>query len=165
MISLSGITLEIQEAWECNMYTSHPPSMWGRVKLQYCNRIHLSNHRSRSSHRRCSVKELILKISQISQKNTCVEVFILWSCESKTYKFIKKRLQHRCFPVNFAKFLRTHILKKTCFCRKHISYNTSHKFWNQSLSSSIINVVPKYLRQFLGTSFGVATLPVYCNIE
>ena len=26
--------------------------------------------------------------------------------------FIKKRLQHRCFPVNIAKFLRTPILKK-----------------------------------------------------
>ena len=29
----------------------------------------------------------------------------------------------------------------------------------------IINVVCKYLRQFLGTSFGVATLPICCNIE
>ena len=29
----------------------------------------------------------------------------------------------------------------------------------------IINVVCKYLRQFLDTSFGVATLPIYCNIE
>ena len=29
----------------------------------------------------------------------------------------------------------------------------------------IFNVVCKYLRQYLGTSFGVATLPIYCNIE
>ena len=29
----------------------------------------------------------------------------------KIYKFIKKRLQHRCFPVNIVKFLRTPILK------------------------------------------------------
>ena len=29
----------------------------------------------------------------------------------------------------------------------------------------IINVVCKYLRQFLGTSFAVAALPIYCNIE
>ena len=28
--------------------------------------------------------------------------------------FIKKRLQHRCFPVKFAKFLRTHFLKNSC---------------------------------------------------
>ena len=29
----------------------------------------------------------------------------------------------------------------------------------------IINVVCKYLRQFRDTSFSVATLPIYCNIE
>ena len=28
--------------------------------------------------------------------------------------FIKKRLQHKCFPVSIAKFLRTFILKKIC---------------------------------------------------
>ena len=50
------------------------------------------NHRDllglfRSSHRRCSVKKGFIK------------------------DFIKKRLQHWCFPVKFAKFLRTSILK------------------------------------------------------
>ena len=29
----------------------------------------------------------------------------------------------------------------------------------------IINVVCKCLRHFLGTSFGVAALPIYCNSE
>ena len=33
---------------------------------------------------------------------------------SKARNFIKIRLQHRCFPVNFAKFLRTPILKNIC---------------------------------------------------
>ena len=28
--------------------------------------------------------------------------------------FTKKRLQHRCFPVNIVKFLRTPILKNIC---------------------------------------------------
>ena len=32
----------------------------------------------------------------------------------KTWISIKKRLQHRCFPVNIAKFLRTSILKNIC---------------------------------------------------
>ena len=32
----------------------------------------------------------------------------------KTCNFLKKRLQHRCFPVNIAKFLRTLILMKIC---------------------------------------------------
>ena len=42
--------------------------------------------------------------------------------------------------------------------------NTSCKFWDPS-PSPIIIVVCKYLRQFLGTIFGVVTLPIYCNIE
>ena len=44
---------------------------------------------------RCSVKKVFLKIMQNSQENICVWVFI------------KKRFQHRCFPVNFEKFLGT----------------------------------------------------------
>ena len=47
---------------------------------------------SRSSHRRYSVKEDIFK----------------------NLNFIKKRLQHRCFRVKFAKFLKTPILKNIC---------------------------------------------------
>ena len=42
--------------------------------------------------------------------------------------------------------------------------NTSHIFWDQS-PSPVINVASKCLRQFLDTSFGVATLPMICNIE
>ena len=41
---------------------------------------------------RCSVKKVFLKVLQNSQENTCARV-------SDT----KKRLWHRCFPVNFAK--------------------------------------------------------------
>ena len=44
------------------------------------------------------------------------------------------------------------------------SHNTSHKFWDQSLSCHV-NIVCKYLRQFLDTSFGVAILPICCNID
>ena len=34
--------------------------------------------------------------------------------KSKACSFIKQRLQHRCFPENIAKFLRTPILKNNC---------------------------------------------------
>ena len=54
-------------------------------------------------------KKKFLKISQISQKNTCVGI-----SGFQAYKFIKKRHQHRCFPVKFAKFLRAPILKNIC---------------------------------------------------
>ena len=48
----------------------------------------------KNSHWRCSLKKLFLKISQYLQE--------------------KKRLQHRSFPVNIAKFLRKSILKSIC---------------------------------------------------
>ena len=42
------------------------------------------------------MKKGVLEISQNSQEKTCTRVTLL-----------KKRLWHKCFPVNFAKFLRT----------------------------------------------------------
>ena len=32
----------------------------------------------------------------------------------KPCNFVKKRLQHKCFPMNIAKFLRTPLLKNIC---------------------------------------------------
>ena len=55
-------------------------------------------------------KKVILKILEISQENTCVGVFLIKSVKN----FVKKRLQHSCSPVKFAKFLRTPILKNKC---------------------------------------------------
>ena len=51
-------------------------------------------------------KKLLLKILQYSQENTYVGV-----------SFIKRRLQHRWFPVNIAKCLRTPILMNSYECR------------------------------------------------
>ena len=50
----------------------------------------------RSSRLGVFCKKVFLEISQNSQENTCTRV-----C------FLIKKLWHRCFPVNFAKFLRT----------------------------------------------------------
>ena len=53
---------------------------------------------------RCSSKQVILKIPQYSQESTVFESL----CNKVALKFfIKKRLQHRYFPVNIAKILRT----------------------------------------------------------
>ena len=58
----------------------------------------------RSSDWRCAIKKPVLKNLAISTGNTCVGGSFL--------KTFKKRLQHRCFPVNFAKYLTLLILKK-----------------------------------------------------
>ena len=56
--------------------------------------------------RRCSVKKMFLEISQNSQENTCARVSFSIKLQGPA-TLLKKRLWHRCFPVNFAKFLRT----------------------------------------------------------
>ena len=59
---------------------------------------------------KCSVKKVFLKISQIHRKTHVFEFLFNEVAGLGAGSFIKKRLQHRCFPVNFAKFVRTPIL-------------------------------------------------------
>ena len=61
----------------------------------------------RNSHWRCSVEKVFLTFFQISQEDTCVGVSLIKIVKN----FIKKRLQHWCFPVKFKKCLRTPILQ------------------------------------------------------
>ena len=65
----------------------------------------------RNSCRRCCMGKLFLKILQYPQETPALESIFkkiadLWTCN-----FIKKRPQHRCFPVNIAKTLILPILK------------------------------------------------------
>ena len=48
-----------------------------------------------------------------SQENTCARVSFLIKLQAPPATLLKKRLWHRCFPVNFAKFLRTPFSKNT----------------------------------------------------
>ena len=63
----------------------------------------------KSSLRRCSLKKGVLRnFVKFTGKHLC---------QSLTYvrpkALLKKRLWFRCFPANFAKFLRTHFLQNT----------------------------------------------------
>ena len=82
---------------------------------------------TRTSRRRCSVKKLFLEILQNSQENTCARVSFLKKLQPLVCNFIKKkRLWHRCFPVNFAKFLKHVFLQNTssgCFWNNHSYYS------------------------------------------
>ena len=57
--------------------------------------------------RRCSVKIVFLKISQNSPENTCTGVSFLIKLQAAPATLLKKRFRYRCFPVNFAKILKT----------------------------------------------------------
>ena len=53
------------------------------------------------------MKKVFLEISENSQENTCATVSFLIKLQAARATLLKKRLWHRYFPVNFAKFLRT----------------------------------------------------------
>ena len=90
--------------------------MWEKLRdiglkfHSYSQKFKLSLTLDRSSHQRCSTNKAVLKNSAIfTGKHLC------WF---QACIFIKKRLQHRCFPVNTAEFLGTPILKTSangCF--------------------------------------------------
>ena len=60
---------------------------------------------------RCSVKKVFLEISQNSLEGTCVRFSFLIKLQASGLQLsLKKQLRHRCFPINFLKFLRTPFL-------------------------------------------------------
>ena len=69
---------------------------------------------SKISHHRCSVKKDILrKFTKFTGKHLRQSLFFN-KVAGTACNFIKKRPWHRCFPVNFAKFLRTAFSQDTC---------------------------------------------------
>ena len=68
----------------------------------------------RSSHWRCSVRKGVLRnFAKFTGKHLCQSLFLNKVAGLRPAILLKKRLWHRCFPVNFAKFLRTTFSKNT----------------------------------------------------
>ena len=61
-------------------------------------------------------KKCVLQNFSDFKESTCVGVFFNNVAGLKACNFVKKRLQHRCFPVKFAKFLRTPPVAAYEFC-------------------------------------------------
>ena len=60
-------------------------------------------------------KIVVLKnFCKFHRKTSVLEYLFNEVAGLKAYNAIKKRLQHRCFSVKFAKFLRAPILKNIC---------------------------------------------------
>ena len=67
---------------------------------------------SEAATRGALLKKSVLKnFTNYTGKHLCWSLFLI---KLQTCNFIKKRLQHRYFPVKFAKFLTTSILKNIC---------------------------------------------------
>ena len=67
---------------------------------------------TRSSHQRCSVRKGVLRNFRKIHRKTLGSPCSLSSesCRPRPCIFIQKEILHRCFPMNFAKFLRTPFL-------------------------------------------------------
>ena len=74
----------------------------------------------RSSHQMCSVKKGVLKnFTKFTGKHLCQSLFFNKIVGLRPATLLKKILWHRCFPLNFAKFLGTFFYRTPrddCFC-------------------------------------------------
>ena len=86
----------------------------GLLAVNYCYKTLQLRRYSRSWLRLCYKKKVFLKFRNFHRKTLVLESLFNKAAGLKACNFIKKRLQHRCFPVNIAKFLRTFILKNIC---------------------------------------------------
>ena len=59
-------------------------------------------------------KRYFKNFGMFTGKNLCWCLFLIKLQALKACNFIKKRLQHKCFSVNIAKFTRTFVLKNIC---------------------------------------------------
>ena len=95
-----------------------------RLLLNFCGSKYLfaaeygiycwQSHRFRSSHQRCSVRKGVLRnFANFTRKHFCQGLFFNKVAGLRPATLLKKRIRHRCFPVNFAKFLRTPFLQNT----------------------------------------------------
>ena len=68
----------------------------------------------RSSHQRCSVRKGVLRnFAILTGKHKCQSLFFSKVAGLRSATLLKKRLWHKCFSVNIAKFLRTPFLQNT----------------------------------------------------
>ena len=74
--------------------------------------IHSGSYRS--SHQRCSIKKVFLKISQNLQENTCARVSFLIKLQASVCHFIKKETLALLFSCEFFE------ISKNTFFREHL---------------------------------------------
>ena len=109
--------LEFANLWQLNVEESWWKSSFGYCPLVWIccdrsrnNRIIYLHERalSRSSHQRCSLKKGVLRnFAKLTGKFLCQSLFFNKVAGLRPATLLKKRLRHKCFPVNFVKFLRT----------------------------------------------------------
>ena len=107
---------------------------------------------------RCSVKKVFLEILQNSQGNVCARVSFLIKLQAPI-TLLKKRLWHRCFPVNFTKFLRTTFFTEHLWwLLLHITdqlviYYMHLKYMKDLYSNKYISILEEFFQTRYHTSY------------
>ena len=78
------------------------------------------------SHRRCRIKSVLKNFAIFTGKYLCWSLFTMKLPSLQACNFTKKRLQHGCFPVNIAKFLR--LTSKSIFLSK---FQKKNSIWDE----------------------------------
>ena len=106
----------------------------------------LTNTRSsRNIHQRCSLRKgVLINFAIFTRKHLCQSLFFNEVTGLCPATLLKKRLWHRCFPVNFAKFLRTLFFYRAplgnCFWSSR-----SHMFYKVGVLKNLAKFTEKHL--------------------
>ena len=81
-------------------------SFWKTFGVTFCD--------DRRSHQRCSFRKSAFRnFAKFTVKHLCQSLFFNKAAALRPASLLKERLWHRCFPMNFAKFLGAPFLQNT----------------------------------------------------
>ena len=84
-----------------------------KLRVHAMNKFTEGRKEERSSRPDVFCEKDVLRNFANSQENTCARVNFLIKLQAAPATLLKKRLWHRCFRMNFAKFLRTPFSQST----------------------------------------------------
>ena len=103
---------------------------------------------TRSSHQRCSIKNSVLRnFTKFTGKHLRQSLFFNKVVGLRLATLLKKRLWHRCFPLNFAKFLRISFLQDTSgrLLLVYVSLYSVHRWkYADQINSRILEMLSFY---------------------
>ena len=115
----------------------------------------------------CNKKSVLRNIAKFTGKYLCQSLFFNKVAGLRPVTLLKKRLWHRYFPVNFAKFLRTSFLQNTSgrllLTRNEIS--CKHPFENKITLFATIKIKRVSHSQNKVNYDDVNTLSTSCNVN
>ena len=82
-------------------------------------------------------QDVLINLAKLTGKHLCQSLFFNKVADLRPATLLKKRLWHRCFPVNFVKFLRTPFLTEhtlwlllsTTYLSVHLAESSNHPQW------------------------------------